>query len=76
MKKTRKPTKAELEAQLADAEEALDEIADLALDEEKDPKALLDEIADLALPEEDEDECEEEEPGEEEPDSDEGDEQQ
>ncbi len=74
MKKPSNPTKADLEAQLAEAEEALDEIADLALDEEKDPEALLDEIADLALPD---DECEdEEEPEEEEPDFDEGDEQQ
>ncbi len=74
MKKTRKPTKAELEAQLADAEEALDEIVDLALEEGRDPEELLDEIADLALP--DDDECEEEEEGEDEPDFDEADEQQ
>ncbi len=74
-RKSRKPTKAELESQLADAEDALDQIADLALDESKDPSELLDEIADLALPEEDE--CEEdEEAGDEEPEFDEGDEQQ
>ncbi len=72
MNKPRKPTKAELEAQIAEYEDTLDEIADLALDEGKDPEAVLDEITDLALPEDEE--CEEEEEAE--PDFDEGDEQQ
>lgn len=72
MNKPRNPTKKELEAQIAVYEDTLDEIADLALDEEKDPEAVLDEIADLALPEDDE----EEESEEEEPDFDEGDDQQ
>lgn len=53
MAKMNQPTKAELLTEVEDLHDLLDEIADVAVDEEGDPEEQLNQIADLA--EEDED---------------------